>query len=264
MLAALEEMLDPAGGARVHHLHEAERVATELGAPVWRDRGDPRQHEPQARPGLLHLRDDGVPVGGGQVAFDHREQVAFLGVEVLVDLVADHGQPVREQPRRPRPAGSLRRGDDSRRRLAHGGQQRVEAAVVVAELGQVDGVSRVPGDHRPGDLVLGDVVAVDLVLQMCQPGLQRAGAPVRAGRAVGDRAGGVGEAVQVGAHDAVGEGDADQVGGTGVAGGGHRGSPTGSGRSVSRHRRPCAHPLAGDLHVTCATDPGLDRPANQE
>ncbi|OLL96546.1 putative transcriptional regulator [Pseudonocardia sp. Ae406_Ps2] len=38
VLAALEEMLDPAGGARVRHLHEAERVATELGAPVWRDR----------------------------------------------------------------------------------------------------------------------------------------------------------------------------------------------------------------------------------
>nr|WP_238590250.1 AAA family ATPase [Pseudonocardia sp. AL041005-10] len=38
VLAGLEGLLDPAGGGRVHHLREAERVAAELGAPVWRDR----------------------------------------------------------------------------------------------------------------------------------------------------------------------------------------------------------------------------------
>ncbi|GAA1090712.1 BTAD domain-containing putative transcriptional regulator [Pseudonocardia alni] len=38
VLAGLEGLLDPAGGGRVHHLREAERVASELGAPVWRDR----------------------------------------------------------------------------------------------------------------------------------------------------------------------------------------------------------------------------------
>ncbi len=234
--------------------------------------------EPRDHPAQVDER-DAVPqllLGAGVVADRHelrddREDLALLLADVLVEQVEHLGH------RAGQPAGGLevvRGGRDGGGSGARAGQDRVDHAVVVGQLGEVDGGARGGGDHRPDDPVLVVVVGVDLVAELTDVLPQRGGPGRREDHGTaGDPVGQVGHRAGVRQHRPVHQAVAGEVhlrlavaarGHRGGGGAGHREPPGALGRDRTAQLSPAA--LAADLR-SAARGPlagRLDRRSNPE